>query len=238
MDIIQSFYYSSNKDRQQELELCLKKNLFSEFINNIHIFITQKDYNTFLQSNFITNKNYKKLFFIIHDNQPSYSELFTYSSKLDNKICCICNSDIEITIQNNNILLLDMLRNTKKIFFITRYESNGSSYLIDNFGGSHDAFIFHSNTLFKNLVNMSLNFIDYIQNTSGIEAILTIFFIEKLNYIVENPCFQIKIIHHHESNIRQWQQINGNKIVGYTSPTPNNNNWGIHNKHMIYPKEY
>ena len=89
MDIIQSFYYSSNKDRQQELELCLKKNLFSEFINNIHIFITQKDYNTFLQSNFITNKNYKKLIFIIHDNQPSYSELFTYSSKLDDKICLL-----------------------------------------------------------------------------------------------------------------------------------------------------
>ena len=42
MDIIQSFYYSSNKERQQEIEYTLFQNLKKKFINNIHLFIEKK----------------------------------------------------------------------------------------------------------------------------------------------------------------------------------------------------
>ena len=43
MEIIQSFYYSSNKERQQEIEYTLFKNLEKKFVNNIHLFIEKKD---------------------------------------------------------------------------------------------------------------------------------------------------------------------------------------------------
>ena len=47
MEIIQSFYYSSNNIRQNEIELCLFKNLNNQLINKIHLFITENDSNTF-----------------------------------------------------------------------------------------------------------------------------------------------------------------------------------------------
>ena len=159
---------------------------------------------------------------------------FIYSSKLENRICCLCNSDIEFKIKNRS--LLDRLNNNNLIYFLTRREVDGSKYLIDNFGGSHDAFIFHSNRLKKNIANKDLSFINYIQNTSGIEALLTIFFIEKLKYKIKNPCFQIKLIHHHKSNIRLWQKKE-NKPIGYTSKLPKKNysNGEIHCKYIISP---
>ena len=235
MDIICSFYYSSNPIRQQELEYTLHKNLGNDCINNIHLFIEDDDYNLLCKSEFIRNNNYHKIKLIKYKGQPTYTQMFTYGSKLENVICCICNSDIEVVIEDYSIL--KNVYNENIIYFITRHEHDGSQDLIDDFGGSHDAFIFHSDTLKNKIEHKDLNPINYIQNTSGIEALLTIFFIEQLNYKILNPCFQIKLIHHHKSQDRRWQQSpNGNIIVGYTYPTPlNNSSWGVYNKHMIYP---
>ena len=232
MEIIQSFYYGQNNERQREIEYALDVNLKNKFINKIHLFITEKDYIKFITSEYMikhTNKEKIKLNKLEH--QPTYPELFTYGSKLNDCIIAICNSDIEFIIENNNIF--ERLINKNIGYFITRHEYNGDPFLINNFGGSHDAFIFHSNTLKLNIENKDLKFIDYIQNTSGIEAILTIYFIEQLNYKLLNPCFQIKLIHHHKSNIRLWS-VQGKHPVGYTSPKPNGS-IGIHNKYMINP---
>lgn len=234
MDIITCFYYSDNKNRQEELESVLLENLNSCFINNIHLFMEERDFNIFLKSEFIKTPNYNKIIMVNCNRQPKYADLFIYSSKINNKICCICNSDIKITIENNNLNLLERLYNSKTIYFLTRHESDLSCYLINNFGGSHDAFIFHSDTICHEIKNLDLSFIDYKQNTSGIESLLTLFFIEKLNYVILNPCYQIKIIHYHKSEDRSWSKFD-NKIVGYTHQTPIPGYTGIYNKYMIYP---
>lgn len=231
MDIIQSFYYSSNKERQQEIEYTLFQNLKKKFVNNIHLFIEKKDYEIFCNSNFGKNENRNKIKLIQLNHQPTYPELFDYCCNIDNTICCICNSDIEFEIDNDKIL--SKLYNEKKIYFISRHEYDMSCPQITNYQGSHDAFIFHSNTLKLNIENKDMKFINYIQNTSGIEALLTIFFIEQLNYKIFNPCLQVKLIHHHKSNIRVWN-TNHKIHVGYTSPNSNGSK-GIHNKYMIFP---
>lgn len=234
MDIITCFYYSDNKNRQQELESVLLENLNNNFINNIHLFMEIKDSDIFLKSEFINNPNYNKIIIVNFNNQPKYPDLFIYSSKIKNKICCISNSDIRISIENNYLNLLDRLYNNKLIYFLTRHESDLSCPLINNFGGSHDAFIFHSDTVYYDIINLDLSSIDYKQNTSGIEALLTLFFIETLNYKIMNPCYQIKLIHYHKSQYRSWQKFD-NKIVGYTYPTLIPGYPGIYNKYMIYP---
>lgn len=236
MDIIQSFYYSSDSIRQKEIEHALHSNLNKDFVKGIHLFIEEKDYDLFIKSVFITHEKYNKITLVKFEGQPKYPDLFKYGSDLEDRICCICNSDIEFSIENTDMRLLEQLYNNKVIYFLTRHEYNMSFPLITNFGGSHDAFIFHSNTLRSTINNIDFSFINYIQNTSGIEALLTIFFIEQLNYKIFNPCFQIKLIHHHQSQVRLWNRTTtGQKIVGYTYPTPLNVNWGIHNKHMSYP---
>ena len=50
MEIIQSFYYSSDVQRQQEIEHTLKENLSKAFVNRIHLFIDDRDYDKFIFS--------------------------------------------------------------------------------------------------------------------------------------------------------------------------------------------
>lgn len=236
MDIIQSFYYCSDANRQREIEHALNTNLNRDFIKAIHLFINNSDYDLFIKSEFVSHRNYNKIILVRFDGQPKYPNLFQYGSNLENKLCCICNSDIEFIMEKDYMQILEQLYNTKTIYFLTRHEADMRCPLIDNFGGSHDAFIFHSNTLRENIDNKDTTCIDYIQNTSGIEALLTLFFIEKLEYKILNPCFQIKLVHHHSSQIRPWNETSsGRRIVGYTHPTPLRVNWGLHNKYMIYP---
>ena len=232
MEIIQSFYYSSNNIRQNEIELCLFKNLNNQLINKIHLFITENDSNTFKISLFNKHENREKIVLLVLNHQPTYPELFSYAYNLKDIICCICNSDIEIVFEDTNIL--PKLNNENIIYFLSRYEYDMSCPQITNFQGSHDAFVFHSDTLKLNIENKDMKFIHYIQNTSGIEALLTIYFIELLKYKIFNPCWQIKLIHHHKSNIRLW--INQRKPpVGYTAVSPIRNAHGIHNKYIINP---
>jgi len=240
MIIVCSFYYSSNKNRQQELEYTLMQNLNKEFVDEIHLFIEEKDYELFCRSNFVQNDNYHKIHCVKKNNQPTYPDLLNYCSTMKNKICCICNSDIEISIDKNEENIFNNLHNNPTLFLLSRHEYDMSSPQITNYQGSHDALIFHSDTLLNALLNalnnnIDLSFINYIQNTSGIEALLIIFFIEKLNYKLLNPCLQIKLIHHHKSNIRLWNTGNKNP-VGYSSPhrLPHVN-WGVHCKYMIHP---
>ena len=230
IEILTCFYYPNNKIREDELIMTLEKNLSKKFINKIHLYITETDYKKFINSDFKNDKNYGKIDFIIKNCQPKYPELFKLASTFDNKIICICNSDIEFNIVN--IEILNKLDDS--CFFLTRHESNNNHPLIDNFGGSHDAFIFKSNILKDKIKNKDLSYIDYIQNTPGIEALLTIYFTEKLNYNIFNPCFEIKLLHHHKSAYRTY---NSAKPIGHTWPYPlggiyTNTVWC---KYMIYP---
>ena len=232
MEILTSFYYPSNKLRENEIILTLQKNLSKDFIHKINLYITENDYSKFKNSDFINNNNYNKLNFIIRNYQPTYLQLIKTAIKIDTEIICICNSDIEFCISDTKIL--DKLQENM-CYFLTRYEYDNTCPLINNFGGSHDAFIF-KNKVLKNKINgVDLSYIDYIQNTPGIEALLTVFFIETLKYDIYNPCFEIKLLHHHRSGYRTWQNT---KPVGYTSSTPINNGYyrdSVWCKYMLYP---
>ena len=233
MLIIQSFYYATDFSRYSEIITALKLNLLNKKIDEIHLFITNEDHAR-LKEDFnlrVTLPNIEKIKLIINDKQPTYFDLFNYSVSLKDKYICICNSDIEVKLNADNYYLLEKyLLSTNCIFFITRNEVDGTRGLIDGFCGSHDAFIFYSDKL-KLKIDL-LSELNYVQNTQGIEAILTITFIEKLRYFIYNPCFQIPLIHHHSSNLRPWKV--SNDCVGYTSRNKLNLN-GIHNSYMIYP---
>ena len=234
METVSSYYYSSVVERMYELDYTLASNLGKPFINKIHLFISKKDYENFLNSSYVNHTNYNKIVFKIFEVQPTYKELFLYCSSFEQIIFCICNSDIEFFIKEENYKLLNNLNNNKLSYFLTRYEHDNTSPLINNFGGSHDAFIFNSTILKNSIEGKNLDYINYIQNTPGIEALLTIFFIEKLGYKLLNPCHQIKLIHHHKSNVRLWSS-NNKPPVGYTWPTNIPGYHGVHNKYMIKP---
>lgn len=219
INLLQSFYYCNNNLRNKEILTALTNNLKKYFIKKIYLYINKKDNDIFINS-LIYKEYIHKIELIINENQPTYMDYFLKLITMDEKsIVCICNSDIELYCNNTNIF--ELLKIQRICYFLTRHELDMSKPLIDNYLGSHDAFIFYVNTLKQNLLNNTdkLQYINYIQNTHGIESVLVLFFKEQLNYSIKNPCMQIILKHHHTTNHRPWL-INGLKNVGYMSEIP------------------
>lgn len=125
MNLITSFYFDVDTIRMLELTTVLKNNLKNLFINKIHLFIKEQDYDIFLKSEFASDINFHKIVFIPKEAQPTYSDLFNYSITLDFKTCCICNSDIEFIIKDSiHKILFKKLENSKLIYFLSRHEQD------------------------------------------------------------------------------------------------------------------
>tara|TARA_B110000971_G_C20006290_1_gene499304 strand:+ start:1050 stop:1742 length:693 start_codon:yes stop_codon:yes gene_type:complete len=196
IEIITSFYITTNKERMNELVKALDKNLHNKYINNIHLFVDDEKCVNYLKNKF--NKLfYSKIKICEIGKQPLYSDLFTYCNTLKQKICMIINSDIWLySIDNNYIFNKLKENNLKTVFSLTRHEHDLSCPLIKNYKGSHDAFIFIS-PIDKQIIKN----IKHKQNVWGSENVV-LYELNKIKYKLYNPCKQIKIIHEHKSEIR------------------------------------
>lgn len=207
INIISSFYvckYSSNLDnlRSQELETCLVNNISSNFVEKIHLFVDDEDSERRLKE--ISN-NSEKIVVIEIKKKPKYSDFFKYIiNNLNNKICMITNSDIYLSKCDTN--LIDKLKEERIVYALTRHEHDNSCPQIDNYLGSHDCYIFNSSFIQETIINIHTNF---YQNISGIESHIIKNFCDN-NFIVKNPCKQIKIVHLHETQLRNY----GNEWIG------------------------
>jgi len=203
INIITSFYLTSSKDRQEELDKTLLNNINSNLIKSVHLFIDNNECLDYLNNIFSKNINFLKILIILCEKQPFYNDFVSYANTLNNEICMISNSDIWLK-NIEDIKIIDRLDN-KMIYALTRYEYDMSSPLIDKYQGSHDAFIFRSP-----LENNIIKYLNFEQNVWGSENVV-LYELEKLNYKIYNPCKQIIIIHEHKSNIRNNDRKRINK---------------------------
>jgi adenylate kinase family enzyme len=183
--------------RNNEFNLTLIKNLESPFIKKIHLFI-EDEYSLSILNNIIKNNIVynNKIIIIKFNKQPMYSDFFNYSfNNLKEEIVMIANSDIYLD-KCDNYLLNKYIQQKNNVFSLTRYENENDKPLIDNYIGSHDAYIFKSPL--NNDISTRSNF---TQNNWGSENLVNSLIINN-NYTVLNPCFQIKIIHNHETQYR------------------------------------
>jgi hypothetical protein len=199
INIISTFYiskYNSNLDilRSKELEDSFIKNLNSQFVEKLHLFID--DIDALNRINILSN-NSDKVKIIEVGKKPQYSDFFKYIiDNLANKICMITNADIFLYECDNN--LINMLKENKIAYALTRHEYNMSHPLIDNYQGSHDSYIFNSSFIDNSIINNDTNF---YQNYPGIETHI-IRALCDLGFRVLNPCKQIKIVHLHQTDLR------------------------------------
>jgi len=198
INLITSFYILKeidkiSIDRNNELLNSLMNNINSKYISKIHLYLDDE-----ISLRKIESINNNKINIISTSKQPLYSDLFEYAiNNLKNEICMVSNSDIylhECDIDCIN-------RISDNIFTLTRYEHDFSCKLINNYVGSHDAFIFKS-PLNKNILTK----INHYQNIWGsenevIDTLVT------YGYKLYNPCYQIKIVHLHSSNLRNPDRI-------------------------------
>ena len=201
INLITSFYIinkddEQSKTRNNELLECLYKNLQNDLICKIHLFVDDiKSSNKAMELN-INNK----IKIINIGKQPLYSEMFEYAiDNLKDKISMVSNSDIYLHKCDLNVL--NKLSNN--VFALSRHESDYKCHVIG--WGSHDAFIFNSTYIKKDI----LKNIEHIQNIAGSDDNI-------INNLVDsglklyNPCFEIIIIHLHDSQLRTY---NNNKIA-------------------------
>jgi hypothetical protein len=208
--LITSFYYvkeinEKTKNRNNELLECLKQNILSKDISKIYLFVdNQEALNVINNINNIIGYEQNKVNVISIGKQPLYSELFEFAFDfLKGKICMISNSDIYMYECDMNCI-----KNiSDNIFAITRYEHDMSCPHIDNNNewSCHDAFIFRSPLNKKILENYH-----HTQNLWGAENSVIDTLIHN-GYKVYNPCYQIKIKHLHQSDLRDnnRQRIKG-----------------------------
>jgi hypothetical protein len=197
INLITSFYIINKDDeksneRNNELLECLKQNLGCEYISKIHLYVDDiKSLNKAIELN-IENK----LNIINVGKQPLYSEMFEYCiDNLSDEICMISNSDIYLHKCDMNVL--NKLGNN--IFALSRHESN---FKFELYGcGSHDAFIFYPKYINKNI----LKNIKHYQNIAGSDDNIINNLVDN-GYKLYNPCFEIIIIHLHNSNVRTYDE--------------------------------
>lgn len=204
INIISTFYiskYGSSLDNDRTNELCNSfiNNLNNDIVEKIHIFVD--DFESLKKLNEITknNNNSDKIVNIEIKKRPTYHDFFNYIlDKLPNDICMITNSDIYL--HSYDINLLKLLNSNKYVYALTRHEYDMTHPFIDDYNGSHDCYIFNSKYLDNRIICENTNF---RQNLLGIESrIIKSFF--DLNYTIYNPCKQIKIVHLHKTNLRNY----------------------------------
>jgi hypothetical protein len=113
----------------------------------------------------------------------------------------ITNADIYLhTVIDELISRLDKENN---VYALTRYEADMSHILIDQMVESYDCYIFNSAFLNRSILEEN---IQYYQNSLGIETrVVNAFFNNGFNPL--NPCYQLKIVHLHNSNLRNYKEV-------------------------------
>lgn len=198
--LITSFYVINKDDdisikRNNELQQCLINNIQSKIITKIHLYVD--DINALNKARELEKNigSFQKINIVSIGKQPLYNELFNYTiDNLKNEICMISNSDIYLHEYDMDCLI----GISNNIFALTRYEFDFSCPLIDQRIGSHDAFIFKS-PLKKDF----LHNLNHVQNVAGSDDSVINNLVDH-GYKLYNPCFQIRIVHLHESALRTY----------------------------------
>ena len=217
INIISTFYiskYSSTLDEMRTTEIIksLENNLNSVFVEKIHLFVDDSESFDKLKS----FNNLEKIIVIEVGKKPKYNDFFRYIiNNIKDKICMITNADIFLLECDLN--LIEKIKENKIAYALTRYESDMSHPLIDTYCGSHDSYIFNSSFIDENIINSHT---DFYQNYPGIETHIIKTFCDS-GFTVHNPCTQIKIVHLHNSQLR-----NHGEWIGLH----NTGDWDYHTK--------
>ena len=199
-------------DRNNELVQAFKNNVYSPYIEAIHLFVDDEEALERLQEIMETfdEEHKQKVEIICNGKQALYYDYFRYADNdLQGKICMITNADIYIhSLEEKLIRYLQKTDNA--VYALTRHEHDLTHDLIDNYCGSHDSFIFKSPLTPNDYIDK----LHFIQNVWGSEA-KTLTELYERNIKIYNPCRQIVIVHLHQSGVRDYetrQSIAGHRI--------------------------
>jgi predicted small secreted protein len=224
MNLITTYYTSSNTERLNEINLCLQKNIENKYIKKIILLN-----NEIFPLDFL-NDPFKKIIQVKISNNESYKLKFNDSVKYINEyckdeICILANSDIYF---NESLFKINRFNISNKMFSLLRYDlkEDNSLEIFKNFdtprNDSQDSWIFMSP------MNISYDLIDFEFGTLGCDNMFSSI-VYNTGLTITNPCYDIVSIHVHKSNYRTYNEnsrIHGNYL--FIDPTNINENSKIH----------
>lgn len=200
--LISTFYVSSrgtrlDNARTSELVQCLQTNLANPCIASVHLFVENEQSLEMLHA--VTTAYADKVVVINVGKKPLYTDFLRYIvDHLNDHLCMIANADIYLG-QCDYSLIERLRARPATVYCLTRYEHDFSHPLMDNYSGSHDCYLFHSSFVQESMVQSS--HLQHFQNYPGIESHVIKAFCDH-GFVARNPCFQIKIIHLHRTQLR------------------------------------
>jgi hypothetical protein len=200
--IIQQYFISKNKERQEEFNTVLKLNLENIFIDNIYL-LNEEIYDLKILKN-------PKIVQIKIEKRLTYKFAFEFGNLFSNDyIKIFCNNDIFF---NDEIKILKEIKLNNKCLALTRYDVislNPFKYklmdcLINNLACSQDTWIFSNIPIVNQMnfyqgINGCDNRICYILKNIGVEVI--------------NNCYTVKSFHLHNIDERNYGKNNTDTII-------------------------
>ena len=204
MILVTSYYKSSNKDRQKEIDECILKNIDNPMITNIYL-LNDKIYN----SRILKNDKIKQ-FNIIKENKLLFKDAIEFiNSYCHNENVILSNTDIYF---DETLELLEDFNLNNKVLCLLRHDVNidGKIDIFRHFGeprwDSQDSWIF------KSPLKIDINELNFSFGTLGCDNMFASKLYEQ-DYQLYNPSYSIKIYHLHNIDERNYNcddRIHGN----------------------------
>ena len=199
-----TYYISTNKERQKELEYCLKKNMENRYITKIYLLN-----NEIFNLDFI-NDSEQKIVQVIIDDSPTYKLKFSdaiqyINLNFYNEICILSNTDIYF---DETIARINYENIKNKMFALLRYDladDYTTTQLFTEWDGpradSQDSWTFVSP------LKINYNDINFEFGTLGCDSIFAAK-VSDTGITVSNPSLDIVSVHVHASNFRTYNVDN------------------------------
>lgn len=212
INLLINYYVTSDEVRQKEIDFCFINNVLNQFINKIHCFVTEEDYEK------LETRNDKIIFTKITE-RPTYYDYFKYANDNidEGEIIIIGNSDI---YYDSSVRILPEILGKTDVCALTRWGADGNTLnentitMYQNAKCSQDAWIYINKL--QNLENMDCKFnlgVNRCDNRIAYEF-------HNNGYNVFNPCLDIIIYHYHTSGIRNNYVDFIDGQIAYVEPLP------------------
>lgn len=213
INLFQSYFIDSDPARQQELDTCLKKNIFNPLITKIYLII-EGDLSEAIVRDLIA-VDITKLVLIRRPGIPTYKDFFNLIAEREpeeDSINIISNLDIYF---NETLSRLHVISETD-VYCLSRWEEkeDGSIQQLRR-NDSQDAWIFRGK-----IYDQEMD-CDFCMGIPGCDNRIAWEFDQ--TYKVSNPSNSIQSIHLHLTNKRNYtdgKDARGNDIVKYSVPQP------------------
>jgi hypothetical protein len=203
MILITTYYTTVNKDRNNEINKCLKKNFENKYIKKIYL-LNNSNYNI----DFIDN-NKSKIIQIIISNDINYKlkyndAILFINEYLNNEICILSNSDIYF---NETLMLINNQNIINNFFALLRYDEDENENL--TIFKRHDIPRDDSQDcwIFKSPLNVDLDKLNFSLGTLGCDSIFASI-VNDSGIKLSNPSLDIVSIHVHNTEFRTYSDVN------------------------------